>query len=363
MDILKVSQLSAKELDELSHAVVDKCFDTDEVIFEKFKPQEAALYILREGSIQLSGKRNQLIKPGEYFGEDGLLLDTKQGNVPDKTSSTKVLPPYSAKVVETCICGVLTLSDCRTIFDTRRMVDSPNGNDVVVEESMGYDSDDDIVACAISPKISLNRETTKQWLAKSSKEMLRSSVKAHVDLDDLERHSVLGEGQFGEVWLTSTQVPNFGTQHFALKIQKIDDPTRGDSTAAIKREIDVLGLMDHPFIVGLVHYYADTKHFYILMGLVHGGELFDVIHTENDDGTWSSGLPEDDSKFYAMVLADTLDYIHRRQFVFRDLKPENVLIDKDGYPIICDFGFGELYAMLQKLMVLDSVLSPSLCFP
>jgi hypothetical protein len=45
-----------------------------------------------------------------------------------------------------------------------------------------------------------------------------------------------------------------------------------------------------------------------LMGLVHGGDLFDVIHTENDDGTLSSGLPESDVKFYAMVAADTLDY-------------------------------------------------------
>ena len=99
-------------------------------------------------------------------------------------------------------------------------------------------------------------------------------------------------------------------------------------------------LFRSPYIVNLVHSYDHPDSIYILMGLVHGGELFDVIHTENADGTWSSGLPECDAKFYAMVVADTLDYIHRKQFVYRDLKPENVLIDKDGYPIICDFGFG-----------------------
>jgi serine/threonine protein kinase len=214
------------------------------------------------------------------------------------------------------------------------------------------DSDDELMAAAaaaVVPSSSLNRETTKQWLAKSSKEKLRTAVKETVRLQDFERHSVLGEGQFGEVWLVSADLPgDYGKQHFALKIQKKDDPTRGNSVAAIKREIDVLGIMDHPYICSLVYHYEDPEHLYILMGLVHGGELFDVIHTQNDDGTWSSGIPESDAKFYAMVVADTLEYIHRKQFVFRDLKPENVLIDKDGYPIICDFGFGTWFLAAEK---------------
>ena len=84
------------------------------------------------------------------------------------------------------------------------------------------------------------------------------------------------------------------------------------------------------FIVNLVHHYEDPEKFYILMGVVPGGELFDVIHQEGEDGVWSSGLPEEDAKFYAMMITDTLDYIHRKQYCYRDLKPENVLIDKDG---------------------------------
>ena len=161
-------------------------------------------------------------------------------------------------------------------------------------------------------------------------------------MESFEKHSILGEGQFGKVWLVSVTLPgNFGKQSFALKAQKKDDPYRGDSVDEIRQEIDVLGQMDHPYIVNLIHHYEDPEHLYILMGLVYGGELFDVIHSEQEDGTWTSGLPESDSKFYAMVLTDTLDYIHRKHFVFRDLKPENVLIDREGYPVICDFGFGK----------------------
>ena len=65
------------------------------------------------------------------------------------------------------------------------------------------------------------------------------------------------------------------------------------------------------------------------MGLVHGGELFDVIHTEQD-GVWSSGIPEGDAKFYAMVLTDTLDYMHRKQLVYRDLKPGELQNDNNN---------------------------------
>ncbi|KAL3926596.1 MAG: hypothetical protein SGARI_005555, partial [Bacillariaceae sp.] len=284
-----------------------------------------------------------LIKPGAYFGDDLLLLDTRQESVSGKRAQTRTLPQYSAIVEEDCVCGILSLSDCRTIFDTTKMADlSQKYRDFSSEE---FSAELEILEEdeAITPRSTLQRETTERWLKRTSKDGLRNAVKENIGMKQLSRHNVLGEGQFGEVWLVSAFVSEeFRVQHFALKTQKKEDPTRGNSIAAIKREIDVLGLMDHPFIVNLVHSYEDPEDVHILMGLVHGGELFDVIHTDNNDGTWSSGIPECDAKFYAMVVADTLDYIHRKQFVFRDLKPENVLIDKDGYPIIVDFGFGKM---------------------
>ena len=346
--MLQDLNLTSKQFEELSNLVVDKKFKEGRTIFDTVKRTDAALYIVREGSVKLSGKRSDIIKPGAYFGEDLLLLDTRQEAVTGKRAPTKTLPEYVAIANENCLCGVLSLSDCRTIFDTTKMVDSMPLSQEVVEDAPADLNSDEGLEAAAQEAVShhrnkfLARETTRQWLKRSSKDGLRRAVKRKVALDDLERHHVLGEGQFGEVFFVSTYVNDeYGQQHFALKSQKKDDPTRGDSVAAIRREIEVLQLMDHPFIVGLVHHYEDTDHLYILMNLVHGGELFDVIHTENDDGTWSSGLPESDAKFYAMVVADTLDYIHRKQYVYRDLKPENVLIDKDGYPIICDFGFGK----------------------
>jgi serine/threonine protein kinase len=79
----------------------------------------------------------------------------------------------------------------------------------------------------------------------------------------------------------------------------------------------------------------------MLLDVVRGGELWSVIHREQDNGEWTSGLGEDHAKFYALALADTLAYIHKEKFIYRDLKPENCLIDTDGYPVLVDFGFSK----------------------
>ena len=76
----------------------------------------------------------------------------------------------------------------------------------------------------------------------------------------------------------------------------------------------------------------------MLLGLIKGGELWDKVHKEGPDGEWVSGIPEGEARFYAYVVADTLGFLHAKNYIFRDLKPENIMLDQDGYPIIVDFG-------------------------
>ena len=326
--ISDAAKISNTTFDELTRLVTEERYTVQQTVFRKKKYTEAALYFVHEGVIELTGSKDKVVKAGEFFGEDQLLLDVRKTKNPSPTSPSAVLAEYTATAMEDCVIGVLTLSDCRTVLDTTTLVDVENVKKFL-EPDMD-DDDDDLLAAAAMMPTSMDRMTTQEWLQETSIEGLRESAKKNVELDDLEKHSPLGEGQYGDVWLVSAKMGSFGVQHFALKIQKKIDPNRGASEDAIKRETFILGQMDHPHIVQMVHSYEDTDKLYILMGLVPGGELFDVIHQQGDDGLWYSGMPEDSAKFYTMVITDTLNYIHRKQYCFRDLKPENVLIDDAG---------------------------------
>lgn len=178
----------------------------------------------------------------------------------------------------------------------------------------------------------------------------RSACKYASSKDDLEFIRVLGEGQFGEVWLVAANLPDQSPsrQEFALKMQKLagdDDDGDGfsqeEAKDAIRNEIKILTSLRHPLIVNLVHTYVLEDSMDMLLGLIPGGELWDVIHKQEPNGNWVSGIAEGKARFYAYVLADTLGFLHSRGYIFRDLKPENVMIDQDGYPIIVDFGFAK----------------------
>ena len=204
-------------------------------------------------------------------------------------------------------------------------------------------------------------EEAMDWQELSQRRsFIRSSFSDNdVTKDSFSRSSMLGEGQFGEVWLVQ---PNFiddddddeneiqiNKEEFALKIQSKVNMSRASSSTysieeAIQRECDVLSTMCHPFIVDFVRNFEDEDNIYMVMGAIKGKELWEYIHREQDDGseTWISGFGESHAKFYAFVITDTLNYMHRQCVVHRDIKPENILIDGEtGYPVLVDFGFAK----------------------
>lgn len=106
--------------------------------------------------------------------------------------------------------------------------------------------------------------------------------------------------------------------------------------AAVIREKEIMSQLNHPFLVRLVKTFQDESFVYILLPLLQGGELFSVLHDRDE-----LGMPESQASFYALCVADALAWLHSIKVVFRDLKPENVLIDHQGYPVLIDFGFAK----------------------
>lgn len=312
MKIFRDADLNSADFDNLSKLITDQKFSQNEIIFEHNCEVDAALYIVREGAVKIkySDKQEEVIGVGGAFGQDQLLADSKG----DATSDCKVAATYTATAISDCVCGILTLEDCRNTFDTNTLGDRIfSGGNSALEQKRAA---------------------------------MRELMKANVKLEDLDKDRIIGEGQFGTVWLVRADPHQTNDKskmlEFAMKVQFKDDPVRRDGAIeAIKREMTVIHQLNHPFIIDLVDKYETEDQLMMLTEPVKGGELWSRIHREGEDGNWTSGMPESDAKFYALVVADTVAYMHRQKIIFRDLKPENVLIDAEGYPTLCDFGFAK----------------------
>mmetsp|Transcript_17924 Transcript_17924/g.39540 ORF Transcript_17924/g.39540 Transcript_17924/m.39540 type:complete len:267 (-) Transcript_17924:7-807(-) len=101
-------------------------------------------------------------------------------------------------------------------------------------------------------------------------------------------------------------------------------------------EKEILLSCDHPFILGLYKTFKDKHSLYLLLEVVLGGELFTLLHIRG------GALSNSDARFYAACVVDAMEYLHSRKIVYRDLKPENLMIDDKGYIKVVDFGFAKI---------------------
>jgi len=123
--------------------------------------------------------------------------------------------------------------------------------------------------------------------------------------------------------------------YYALKMLKKSEIIRLKQVEHIKSEKSILSQINHPFIVVLYASFQDENNLFMLMEYIIGGELFSQLRKV---GRFSN----DTSRFYAAEIVLALEYLHSKNIVYRDLKPENLLIDKDGHMKITDFGFAKV---------------------
>ncbi|XP_063811401.1 calcium/calmodulin-dependent protein kinase type 1G [Pseudophryne corroboree] len=143
---------------------------------------------------------------------------------------------------------------------------------------------------------------------------------------------VLGSGAFSEVFLVKHRSTG---QNFALKCIKKVNSSRDRS---LENEIAVLKKIKHDNIVTLEDVYESSSHFYLVMQLVSGGELFDRIL---ERGVYT----EKDASNVILQVLSAVKYLHDNGIVHRDLKPENLLYltpDENAKIMITDFGLSKM---------------------
>ncbi|CAM9564169.1 unnamed protein product [Laminaria digitata] len=156
-------------------------------------------------------------------------------------------------------------------------------------------------------------------------------AKRKVGLDSFKIVRVIGKGSFGKVFLVREKVAG---DIYAMKVLRKDNIIKRNQVEHTKTERNVLGYVKHPFIVGLNMAFQTRDKLFFVLDYCAGGELF--FHLAK-----LGKFPEARSRFYSAEITLALQHVHRLNIVYRDLKPENVLLDAEGHIRLTDFGLSK----------------------
>lgn len=158
---------------------------------------------------------------------------------------------------------------------------------------------------------------------------------ASVGEGDFEKLKLLGEGTFGRVFLVRhRRTSSSGNKLFAMKILEKQHVIGKHQVEHTKTERRVLAKVKHPFIARLHYAFQTPSELYFVIDFCPGGELFGLLQQKGK-------FPEAHCRFYSAEIALAISYLHSMGIIYRDLKPENVLLQSSGHIQLVDFGLSK----------------------
>ncbi|KAB8495650.1 hypothetical protein FH972_025392 [Carpinus fangiana] len=166
-----------------------------------------------------------------------------------------------------------------------------------------------------------------KYLEKKETEYMR--LQRHkMGADDFEPLTMIGKGAFGEVRICREKA----TSHvYAMKKLKKSEMLRRGQVEHVKAERNLLAEVDSNCIVKLYCSFQDDEYLYLIMEYLPGGDMMTLLMRKDT-------LTEDEARFYVAETVLAIESIHKHNYIHRDIKPDNLLLDRDGHMKLSDFG-------------------------
>jgi CRP-like cAMP-binding protein len=288
-------KLTTIELDKLCRSFEPESFSAGTVIIQQ-GDRGRKFYVLVSGTAKVVNEEKEIatLGNGDYFGELALLDDEVR----------------KATVVAT--------TDCKCFN-----IDRPTFNRVLG-----------------SLQHVMERETASRYQTLGGNNSNASSTAQPVvqllnlKFNELQHIATLGSGTFGRVTLVQDKATK---SVYALKALLKSEVVAHKQQENVMNEKNVMMRCNSPFVLKLFQTFKDPKKLYMLLEFVQGGELFSVIHKPGVDG-----VPDAHGRFYALGVTLGIAHLHSQNIAYRDMKPENCLVDSQGYPKLVDFGFAKV---------------------
>ncbi|CAJ1373072.1 unnamed protein product [Effrenium voratum] len=288
--------LKENEKKELASAMYEMTFSKDETVFEQGE-RGTQFYLLIEGEVSViqDGKEITKIKAtadkAHYFGEKALLEDEPRAATIKTISST-----------------------AKTLCVDKESFEILLGS---LKELMARGKDG-------------TKSVKKTSVAPTAADTQRFGI---IKFKDLKKLGLLGCGGFGAVEM----VEDLNTSEtYALKALSKGYVVKSGMQTSVISEKNVQLMCDSPFIVKLFETFNSEQSLYFLLELALGGELYATYNKKN---LWGN---EKCAKFYVAGTVLAFEHLHGKKVIFRDLKPENLLLNDKGHVKLTDMGLAKV---------------------
>ncbi|RAL43455.1 hypothetical protein DM860_012596 [Cuscuta australis] len=166
-----------------------------------------------------------------------------------------------------------------------------------------------------------------KYLEKKETEFMRLR-RNKMGADDFELLTMIGKGAFGEVRICKERT----TDHvYAMKKLKKSEMLRRGQVEHVKAERNLLAEVDSNCIVKLYCSFQDEEYLYLIMEYLPGGDMMTLLMRKDI-------LTDDEARFYVAETVLAIESIHKHNYIHRDIKPDNLLLDRYGHLRLSDFG-------------------------